>query len=78
MIAASGAQLGHPSGLLFRFWAVALTFGLFVTREYVDGIDQEPLLRGNDMIMKTAWPNSARTLESDIYMSIDQTPKGLR
>jgi Fungal protein kinase len=46
-------------------------------REYVDGIDQEPFLRGNDMIMKTAWRSSARTPESDIYMSIDQPPEGL-
>jgi hypothetical protein len=29
------------------------------------------------MIMKTAWRNSARTPESDIYMSIDQPPEGL-
>ena len=50
---------------------------VWLVREYVDGIDQEPLLRGNDMIMKTAWRNSARTPESDIYMSIDQPPEGL-
>ncbi|KIL53879.1 hypothetical protein M378DRAFT_201229, partial [Amanita muscaria Koide BX008] len=29
------------------------------------------------MIMKTAWRSSARTPESDIYMSIDQLPEGL-
>lgn len=29
------------------------------------------------MIMKTAWRNSARTPESDIYMSIDQPPEGV-
>ena len=29
------------------------------------------------MIMKTAWRNSARTPESDIYMSTDQPPEGL-
>jgi len=29
------------------------------------------------MIMKTAWRSSARTSESDIYMSIDQAPEGL-
>jgi hypothetical protein len=50
---------------------------VWLVREYVDGIDQEPLLQGNDMIMKTAWRNSARTPESDIYMSIDQPPEGL-
>ena len=50
---------------------------IWLVREYVDGIDQEPLLRGNDMIMKTAWRNSARTPESDIYMSIDQPLEGL-
>jgi hypothetical protein len=50
---------------------------VWLVREYVDGIDREPLLRGNDMIMKTAWRNSARTPESDIYMSIDQPPEGL-
>ena len=46
-------------------------------REYVVGINQEPLLRGDDMIMKTAWRSSARTSESDIYLSIDQFPEGL-
>ena len=46
-------------------------------REYVVGVNQEPLLQGNDMIMKTAWRSSARTPESDIYMSIDQFPEGL-
>jgi hypothetical protein len=46
-------------------------------REYVVGVNQEPLLRGNNMIMKTAWRSSARTPESDIYMSIDQFPEGL-
>jgi hypothetical protein len=44
-------------------------------REYVVGVNQEPLLQGNDM--KTAWHSSARTPESDIYMSIDQFPEGL-
>jgi Fungal protein kinase len=46
-------------------------------REYVVGSNQEPLLRGNDMIMKTAWRSSARTPESDIYMSIERFPEGL-
>jgi len=46
-------------------------------REYVVGVNQEPLLQRNDMIMKTAWRSSARTPESDIYMSIDQFPEGL-
>ena len=46
-------------------------------REYVVGVNQEPLLQGNNMIMKAAWRSSARTPESDIYMSIDQFPEGL-
>ncbi|KIM76113.1 hypothetical protein PILCRDRAFT_13018 [Piloderma croceum F 1598] len=50
---------------------------VWLVREYVVGVTQEPLLRGNIMIMKTAWCSSARTPESDIYMSIDQFPEGL-
>lgn len=50
---------------------------VWLVREYVVGVTQEPLLRGNIMIMKTAWRSSARTPESDIYMSIDQFPEGL-
>jgi len=46
-------------------------------REYVVGVNREPLLQGNDMIMKTVWRSSARTPESDIYMSIDQFFEGL-
>ena len=46
-------------------------------REYVDSAHQQPLLHGNEMILKTAWRNSDRTPESDIYESIDQPPEGL-
>jgi hypothetical protein len=46
-------------------------------REYAVGVNQEPLLRGNDMIMETAWRSSARTPESDIYMSLELFPEGL-
>ena len=46
-------------------------------REYIVGVTQEPSLRGNGMVMKTAWRSSARTPESDIYMSIVQFPEGL-
>ena len=45
-------------------------------REYVADV-KDPHMRGNKMIMKTAWRSSARTSESDIYMSIDQPPEGL-
>jgi hypothetical protein len=50
---------------------------VWLVGEYVVGITQELLLRGNVMIMKTAWRSSTRTPESDIYMSIDQFPEGL-
>jgi hypothetical protein len=46
-------------------------------REYVADVHEDPHMRGNEMIMKTAWRSSARTSESDIYMSIDQPPEGL-
>ena len=46
-------------------------------REYVGDGNEDPHVRGNEMIMKTAWRSSARTSESDIYMSIDQPPEGL-
>jgi hypothetical protein len=46
-------------------------------REYVVGVTQEPSLRENVMVMKTAWRSSARTPESDIYMSIDKFHEGL-
>jgi len=52
---------------------------VWCTKEYVLEKDQIPRLRGNKMIMKTAWRNSGRTPESDIYRAIeeDQYPKGL-
>ena len=47
-------------------------------KEYVIGDNKLPCLRGNMMIMKTAWRSSARTSESDIYLSIEQpNPRGL-
>ncbi|KAF8971103.1 hypothetical protein BDZ97DRAFT_1787725 [Flammula alnicola] len=46
-------------------------------REYVEGINQEPFLRGNEMILKKAWRSSRRTPESDVYMSIHPPPEGL-
>lgn len=46
-------------------------------RQYVEKIDQPPFLQGDIMIMKTAWRSSARTPESEIYLSIDQPPEGL-
>jgi hypothetical protein len=46
-------------------------------REYVADVNGDPHMRGNEMIMKTAWRSSARTSESDIYLSIDQPPEGL-
>ena len=46
-------------------------------REYVVNDKDDPNLRGNEMIMKTAWRSSARTFESGIYLAIDQPPEGL-
>ncbi|GLB41613.1 hypothetical protein LshimejAT787_1002130 [Lyophyllum shimeji] len=46
-------------------------------REYVEEVDKQPCIRGNEMVLKTAWRSSARTPESDIYMSITQPPEGL-
>ena len=46
-------------------------------REYVAGVNEDPHLRGNEMVMKTAWRSSTRTSESDIYKSIDRPPEGL-
>ena len=47
-------------------------------KEYVIGDNKLPSLRGNMMIMKTAWRSSDRTSESDIYLSIEQpNPRGL-
>ena len=46
-------------------------------KEYVIGDNKLPSLRGNMMIMKTAWRSSDRTSESDIYLSIEQpNPRG--
>lgn len=50
---------------------------IWLVCKYVDSIDQKPLLRGNDMIMKPVWHNSARMPKSDIYMLIDQPLEGL-
>jgi len=50
------------------YWAVAPTSGVFASMlSALTGI------RARDMIMKTAWRSSARTPESDIYMSIHQS-----
>jgi hypothetical protein len=46
-------------------------------REYVADVNEDLHIRGNEMVMTTAWRSSARTSESDIYMSIDQPPEGL-
>ncbi|KAF8072220.1 hypothetical protein FPV67DRAFT_1623101 [Lyophyllum atratum] len=47
-------------------------------REYVEEVDKQPsCIRGNEMVLKTAWRSSAMTPESDIYMSITQPPEGL-
>ncbi|KAF8072218.1 hypothetical protein FPV67DRAFT_1667650 [Lyophyllum atratum] len=46
-------------------------------REYVEEVDKQPCIGGNEMILKTAWRSSAMTPESDIYMSIAQPPEGL-
>ncbi|GLB41537.1 hypothetical protein LshimejAT787_1001370 [Lyophyllum shimeji] len=46
-------------------------------REYVEEVDKQPCIRGNVMVLKTAWRSSARTPESDIYLSITQPPEGL-
>lgn len=46
--------------------------------EYVIGDNMLPRLRGNTMIMKTAWRSNARTSESDFYLSIEKpNPRGL-
>ena len=46
-------------------------------KEYVIGYNKLPCLCGN-MIMKTAWRSSARSSESDIYLSIEKpNPRGL-
>lgn len=52
---------------------------VWCTKEYALDKDQIPRLRGNKMIMKTAWRNSGRTPESDIYRAIEegQYPNGL-
>ncbi|KAG5650556.1 hypothetical protein H0H81_011827 [Sphagnurus paluster] len=50
---------------------------VWLVREVVQGVNQQPLLQGNEMIMKTAWRSSSRTPESDIYMSIQTNPEGL-
>jgi hypothetical protein len=47
-------------------------------KEYVLDDNQQPYLKGNLMIMKTAWRSSARTPESEIYLSIPHPqPDGL-
>jgi hypothetical protein len=69
----NGAQLGPPIWTSLSF--LGRGTNVWLVREYVVGVIQEPLLRGN--VMKTAWRSSARTPESDIYMSIDQFPEGL-
>ena len=45
--------------------------------EYVVSVTQEPLLQGNDIIMKMAWWSSTRTPESVIYLLITQFSEGL-
>ncbi|KAF8072224.1 hypothetical protein FPV67DRAFT_1623110 [Lyophyllum atratum] len=45
--------------------------------EYVEEVGKQPCIGGNEMVLKTAWRNSAMTPESDIYMSIIQPPEGL-
>ncbi|KAF8966888.1 hypothetical protein BDZ97DRAFT_585476 [Flammula alnicola] len=47
-------------------------------REYGVGVTQQPFLHGTEMIMKTARRSSARTPESNVYLSIEQpSPEGL-
>ncbi|PPQ83145.1 hypothetical protein CVT25_005388 [Psilocybe cyanescens] len=62
-------------------WSSLLYLGrgtnVWRVREVVQGVDQQLLLQGNEMIMKTAWCSSSRTPESNIYMSIQTNPKGL-
>ena len=71
MIHVSGALSGLQSRYLFHFWAVIPRYGVFAN-------DEEDLyLRGNEMIMKTAWCSSVKTSESDIHLAIDQPHEGL-
>ncbi|KAF8804950.1 hypothetical protein BYT27DRAFT_7169707 [Phlegmacium glaucopus] len=44
---------------------------------YALSVNQDPILHGDEMIMKTAWRSSARTSESDIYSVVENHPKGL-
>ncbi|KAF8804942.1 hypothetical protein BYT27DRAFT_7142933 [Phlegmacium glaucopus] len=46
-------------------------------RAYALSVNQNPILHGDEMIMKTAWRSSARTSESDIYSVIGNRPEGL-
>jgi len=47
-------------------------------KEYFMNDNKLPCLRGNMMTLKTAWCSSARTSESDIYLSIEKpNPRGL-
>ncbi|KAF8971209.1 hypothetical protein BDZ97DRAFT_1346930 [Flammula alnicola] len=45
-------------------------------REYVEGVN-EPFLRANEMILKTAWRSTSKTPESDICLSTNLPPEGL-
>ncbi|KAF8804954.1 hypothetical protein BYT27DRAFT_7258710 [Phlegmacium glaucopus] len=44
---------------------------------YALSVNQDPILHGDEMIMKTAWRSNARTSEFDIYSVVDNHPKGL-
>ncbi|KAF8174887.1 hypothetical protein BJ912DRAFT_989456 [Pholiota molesta] len=51
---------------------------VWLVREYLPGDDKSlPCLKGDEMIMKTAWRNSGRTPESTIYSSINPPILGL-
>jgi len=82
VVSSGGGEPREWCTIGFPIWTSLSLLGrasnVWRVKEYVLGDNKLPCLRGNMMIMKTAWRSSARTSESDIYLSIGKpNPRGM-